>query len=147
MASPRCFCKRNLEELSLSWCFLYTALLDCVVFIMLWVLLVKFLHSGECAQVCFIRTHWDRHSAVSSVWDTSARLLFCQLGTTVCLLTRWRWDAVCRLVFVLFCVEIMCSMIYMHPGSDSWGTFGERMFVSKTFIACYLISIPTDAHT
>ena len=32
MASSSCFCKRNLGELSLCWCFLYTELLDCVVF-------------------------------------------------------------------------------------------------------------------
>ena len=112
MASSSCFCKRNVEELSFSWCFLYTELLDCVVFVILWILLLKILHSGECAQLCVIQTHWDRHSAVSSVWDTSAHLVFCQLGTTVCLLTRRRWDAVCWLVFVLLCIEIMCPMIY-----------------------------------
>jgi len=112
MASWSCFCKRNLEELSLSWCFLYTELLDCVVFVMLWLLLLKILRSGECAQLCVIQTHWDRLSAVSSVWDTSGHLVFCQLGTTVCLLTHCRWDAVCWLVFVLFCILIMCPMIY-----------------------------------
>ena len=136
MASSSCFCKRNLEELSLCWCYLYTELLDCVVFLMLWLLLVKILHSGECAQLCFIQTHWDQHSAVSSVGDTSAHLVFCQPGTTVCLLTWRRWDAVCWLVFVLFCMGILCSVIYRLPGSDSWGTFTQKMFVFKALTAC-----------
>jgi len=147
MTSSTYFCKRNLEELSLSWCFSSTELLDCVIFVMLWLLLLKILHSGECAQVCVIQTHWDQHSAVSSMWNTSAHLVLCQLGTMVCLLMRWRWDAVCRLLFVLFCIEIMFSVIYRLPGSDSWGTFSERMFVFKALIAHYLISIPTDVHT
>ena len=39
---------------------------------------------------CVSLKHIETDNAVSSAWDTSAQLVFCQLGTTVCLLTQCR---------------------------------------------------------
>ena len=94
-----------------------------------------------CATLCHSKTawYWNWHSAVSSVWDTSAHLVFCKLGTTVCH-RHAGGEMLCAAVCLFYSVYELYMLNHRLPGSDIWGKFTKRIFALKALIA-YLKSI------